>query len=124
MTILASPITARGVAARPSDLLPVAARVAEILHPALDLGYRVGRLVVRLTYGVPGAVADIAREAGADLLRGDYCALANAGLGEPSAIAASDEATLLAAVAGDRNKVTIVRTAAERVAATARLRPG
>ncbi len=107
----------RSVATRASDLLPVAARVAEILHPTLDLGHRVGRLVVRLTYGVPGAVADIAREAGADLLRGDYCALAKAGLGEPSAIAASDDRTLLAAVAGDRNKVTIMRAAAERVAA-------
>jgi helicase len=106
----------RSVAARTSDLLPVAARVAEILHPTLDLGQRVGRLVVRLTYGVPGAIADIAREAGVDLLRGDYCALAKAGLGEPSAIAVADDATLLRAVAGDRNKVTILRAAAERVA--------
>lgn len=52
----------RGVAARTSDLLPVAAKVAEILHPTLNLGDRVGRLVVRLTHGVPGAVAEIARE--------------------------------------------------------------
>jgi helicase len=107
----------RSVAARTSDLLPVAARVAEILHPTLDLGHRVGRLVVRLTYGVPGTVADIAREAGSDLLRGDYCALAEAGLGDHSAIAASDEDSLLAAVAGDRSKVAIVRAAAERAAA-------
>ena len=106
----------RSVASRSSDLLPVAARVAEILHPTLDLGDRVGRLVVRLTYGVPGAVADLAREAGADLLRGDYCALAQAGLGEPSAVASIDDATLLAAVGGDLKKVVIVRTAAERVA--------
>ena len=94
----------------------MAARVAEILHPTLDLGDRVGRLVVRLTYGVPGSVADMAREAGADLLRGDYCALGQAGLGDPSAVAATDDATLLAAVAMDRNKVAIVRAAAERVA--------
>jgi helicase len=106
----------RSVAARTSDLLPVAARVAEILHPTLDLGQRVGRLVVRLTYGVSGTIADIAREAGVDLLRGDYCALAKAGFGEPSAIAVADDATLLMAVAGDRNKVTILRAAAERVA--------
>jgi helicase len=107
----------RSVAARTSDLIPVAARVAEILHPTLDLGERVGRLVVRLTYGVPGTVADLAREAGADLLRGDYCALGQAGLGDPSVLATTDEATLLAAVAMDRNKVLIVRAAAERVAA-------
>ena len=107
----------RSVAARSSDLLPVAARVAEILYPTLDLSQRVGRLVVRLTYGVPGAVADIAREAGADLLRGDYCALAQAGLGEHSAVTGATDAALLVALNGDPNKVAIVRAAAERVAA-------
>ncbi|MGX7006171.1 DEAD/DEAH box helicase [Caballeronia sp. KNU42] len=107
----------RSVAARTSDLLPVAARVAEILHPSLELGHRVGRLVVRLTFGVIGAVVDLAHEAGADLLRGDYCMLAEAGLGEPAAIAAASDATLLAAVNGDRNKLAIVRAAGERVAA-------
>jgi helicase len=106
----------RGVAARSSDLLPVAARVAELLYPTLDLGQRVGRLVIRLTYGVPGSVADIAGEAGAELLRGDYCALAQAGLGEPSAIAAAENSVLLAAVGGDQSKVAIVLAAAERVA--------
>jgi len=107
----------RGVAARTSDLLPVAARVAEILHPPLNLGNRVGRLVVRLTHGVPGAVAEIAREAGAELLRGDYCALAQAGLGEPAAVAAASDATLLNALGGDRAKMAIVRAAAQTVAA-------
>jgi hypothetical protein len=105
------------VAARCSDLLPVAAQVAEILHPTLDLGDRVGRLVLRLTYGIPGSMTDLARHAGADLLRGDYCALAHGGLSEPSAIAGADEATLLRAVGGDREKVSVVRTAGERVAA-------
>ena len=42
----------RGVAARTSDLLPAAARVAEILHPSLDLSERAGRLVLRLTYNL------------------------------------------------------------------------
>jgi hypothetical protein len=106
----------RDVAARCSDLLPVAAQVAEILHPTLDFGDRVGRLVLRLTYGVPGIVADLAREAGADLLRGDYCALAQAGLGEPSAIADADDAALIRAVGGDQAKVAIIRAAGELVA--------
>jgi hypothetical protein len=70
--------------------------------------------VVRLTYGVPGSVADLAREAGADLLRGDYCALAQRGLGDPSVIAKTDDGALLAAVGGDWSKVAIVRAAAER----------
>lgn len=107
----------RSVAARASDLLPVAARVAEVLHPALELGPRVGRLVVRLTYGVPAAIADLAREAGDVLLRGDYRNLAQAMLGEPAAIAAAEDSVLLAVVGGDVEKAAIVRAAAERVAA-------
>jgi replicative superfamily II helicase len=106
----------RNVAARSCDLLPVAARIAEILHPTLELGDRLARLVVRLTYGVPGSVADIAREAGAHLLRGDYCALAQAGLGNPSDIAGTDDVTLLVVLSGDSSKLAIVRAAAERVA--------
>lgn len=107
----------RDVAARCSDLLPVAAQVAEILHPTLDLGDRVGRLVLRLTYGIPGSVTELARHAGAELLRGDYCELASAGLGEPLAIAGADETTLLRAVGGDPEKVLVVRAAGERAAA-------
>jgi hypothetical protein len=66
---------------------------------------------------VPGAVAEIARESGAELLRGDYCALAQAGLGEPAAVAAATDATLLDALGGDRAKMAIVRAAAQTVAA-------
>jgi helicase len=107
----------RSVASRSSDLLPVSARVAHILHPTLNLGDRVARLVVRMTYGVPSGVADLAREAGTELLRGDYCALAVAGLGEPAAIAAADDATLLAPLGGEHNKLLVVRSAAKLAAA-------
>ncbi|MER2508262.1 MAG: DEAD/DEAH box helicase [Amaricoccus sp.] len=107
----------RNVASRTSDLLPVAARVAEILHPELHLGDRVGRLVVRLTHGVPSAVTDIAREAGAELLRGDYCALAKAGLGDPAVVAEASNDALLDLLGGDRTKVAILRAAAQMVSA-------
>ena len=100
--------TLREVAARCSDMVPVAARVAEILYPTLDLN-RVGWLVLRLIYGVPAAVTDLAREAGADLLRGEYGALVQAGLGEPSSIGGADDATLLRAVGGDSGKLSLVR---------------
>ena len=56
-----------------ADVLPTAARVAEILHPTLNLEDRIGRLAIRLTFGIPGPAVDLAREAGAELLRGDYC---------------------------------------------------
>jgi len=65
----------RGTANRTSDMLPTAARVAEILHPTLDLGDRVARLTIRLTYGIPSAAVELARELGSELLRGDYCRL-------------------------------------------------
>jgi hypothetical protein len=66
----------RSVASRTADLVPTAARVAEMLNPNLDLRDRVGRLTIRLTYGIPAIAVELAREAGSQLLRGDYCALA------------------------------------------------
>jgi helicase len=98
----------RSVASRTCDLLAVAAQTAEILQPTLDLADRVGRLAIRLTYGVPSSAADLAREAGAALLRGDYCRLAEADLCEPDSIEAAAETKLLACVDGDRRKLAII----------------
>ena len=106
----------RGVAARACDLLPTAARVAEILHASLDLNDRIGRLVIRLTYGVSGAVVDLAREAGAALLRGDYYRLEKAGLIEPSSIETAGDDAILACVDGDREKLSLVRESGRRAA--------
>jgi helicase len=105
----------RSVAGRTCDLLPVAARVAEILHPALDLNDRVGRLAIRLTYGVPAAAVDLARMAGAELLRGDYCRLASAGLCDPNKINGATEAELLDCLDGSREKLDVVHDAAKRI---------
>jgi hypothetical protein len=107
----------RAVSGRASDLLPTAARVAEILHPTIDLQDRVSRLTIRLTYGIPGVAVDLAREAGNALLRGDYCRLAKADLCEPDAIGAAEESKLLDCVDGDRRKLESLRDAALRVAA-------
>jgi helicase len=106
----------RAVAARTCDLMPVAARVAEILHPTLDLGDRAGRLAIRLTYGIPGAAVDLAQFAGADLLRGDYCRLVAAQLSEPEQISVATDDQILVCVDEDRRKLEIVRNAAKRVA--------
>jgi hypothetical protein len=101
----------RAVAARTCDLLPTAARVAEILHPTLDLGDRVGRLTTRLMLGIPGPAVALARVAGSDLLRGDYCRLAIAGLCSIETINAADDQALLACVDNDRRKVALIRRA-------------
>ena len=106
----------RGVAARTCVLLPAAARVAEILHPSLDLSERIGRLVVRLTYGVSGAVVDLAREIGAELLRGDYYRLERANLVEPQAIESASDEVILRCIDGSGDKLKRVREGAERAA--------
>ncbi len=104
----------RSVASRTSDLVPAAARVAEILNPNLDLRDRVGRLTIRLTYGVPAAAVDLARECGSRLLRGDYCALVNAKLSDAAAHPkAASDAALLACLGKDADKLAVVRDAVE-----------
>ena len=106
----------RAVAARTCDLLPVAARVAEILHPTLDLGDRVRRLAIRLTHGLPAVAVDLAQLAGADLLRGDYCRLAAAHLCDPEQINAASDEQILACVDKDKRKLELVRDVARRIA--------
>lgn len=101
----------RSVAGRTCDLLPTAARVAELLHPTLDLGERVGRLSIRLTHGVPSEAVDLARQTAAGLLRGDYVRLAVAGLCEPDMIEAAEDDAILACVDGDQRKLALVRAA-------------
>jgi replicative superfamily II helicase len=111
----------RAVASRTSDVLPTTARVAEILHPGLDLGERLGRLLIRLESGIPGVAVDVAREAGTRLVRSDYLGLVSAGLSSPSAIVAATDNALLEILNRDGAKLTIIRHAA--TAALARARP-
>lgn len=105
----------RSAAARTADVLPTAARVAEILLPGLDLGDRVSWLTLRLTYGIPGSAVDLAREAGMDLLRGDYTRLTQQELCEPAAIQAATDASLLACIDNDVRKLRVIREAADKV---------
>jgi helicase len=106
----------RSVAARTCDLLPVAARIAEIMHPTLDLGDRVSRLAIRLTYGVPAPAVDLARFAGADLLRGDYCRLTAKALVGSEQIGSASDDQLLACLDKAIRKLEILRDAARRIA--------
>jgi replicative superfamily II helicase len=106
----------RSVSTRTCDLMPVAARIAEILHPTLNLGDRVSRLAVRLTHGVPAAAVDLAEQGGTDLLRGDYRRLAEARLCEPDHIEAATDGQILACVDLDKKKLALVRDLAKRIA--------
>jgi helicase len=101
----------RSVRARTCDLLPIAVRVAEILHPSLDLGKRVARLLTRLEVGVPAAAADLAAVAGSRLTRGDYQRLLKAGRCTIDAVEQSSDAELLDCLAGNKEKVAVLRDA-------------
>lgn len=110
----------RAIAARTCDLLPAAARVAQILHPGLELADRIGRLVVRLAFGVPAAAVDLAQHAQTKLRRGDYLRLVAAGLCAPEEILIAPEDHLLQCIDNDRSKLVVIRTAAEVLAARQR----
>jgi helicase len=101
----------RSVKARTCDFLPIVAKVAEILHPDLVLGERVGRLLTRLEVGVPAAVVELASMAGSRLARGDYRRLLRAGRFTIDAIEQSSEEELLNCVSGDQQKLTALREA-------------
>jgi len=106
----------RGIADRTSDLLQTAARVAELLHADLNLQDRLGRLVVRLTYGVPPLAVELARVAGKGLQRGDYLRLVAAQLITADRIARASDAEIMACVDGSTTRLVSVRRAAEVLA--------
>jgi helicase len=105
----------RSVGSRTCDVLPMVARVAELLHSGLDLSTRIGRLVIRLEYGVASEAVDIARHAGRDLGRGDYRRLVEAGLASAEAIDSALDAAILDQVDDDSGKLRAIRAFAESV---------
>jgi replicative superfamily II helicase len=101
----------RSVKARTCDFLPIVARVAEILHPGLDLGERVRRLLTRLEVGVPAAAVELATLAGSRLARGDYQRLLKTNQCTIAAIEQSSNEELLGSLNGDELKLAILRDA-------------
>ncbi len=101
----------RNVSARTCDLLPTVTRVAELLHPGLDLAERRSRLLTRLEVGVPAAAADLAAQIGSRLTRGDYRRLITNGLCSIEAIEQSSDEELLACLNNSDTKFAEVRRA-------------
>jgi hypothetical protein len=85
----------RAVTSRSCDLLPTVARVAELLHPGLDLAERRARLLTRLEVGVPSMAVDLAAQLGTHLVRGDYQRLIKAGLCNIESVEKSSDETIL-----------------------------
>ena len=97
--------------ARTCDLLPTVCRVAEIVHPGLDLGARAERLLTRLEVGVPPAAIDLATHAGSRLSRGDYRSLLEAGTCSVDTLENCSDEELLKLLSGSRSKLAFVRAA-------------
>lgn len=108
----------RAVAERTRDLVPVVARVAEILAGGAPLGTVVETLLVRLELGIPTAIAPFARRLHRRLDRADYLSLDRAGLAAADAIIAAPDDVLLAALRS-KLKVEAVREAARALTSDA-----
>jgi hypothetical protein len=105
----------RSVTSRTTDVLPMVARVGELLRTGLDLSSRAARLAVRLEYGVGADAVDLARFAGRDFGRGDYRRLSAAGLTTAAAINEANDDLVLRQVRDDRSKLRVLRMFAESV---------
>lgn len=103
----------RNTTSRTCDLLPTVARVAEILHPELDLEQRLTQLLIRLDVGLPATAIELAMQAGPRLTRGDYLRLLEAGLYSIDILENSSDETVLSCLNGNNEKLTIIRQAIE-----------
>lgn len=101
----------RSVAARTADVLSAVARVAEILHPGLDLSTCQARLFTRLDVGVPAEAVQLATLVGARLGRSDYQQLLKAGLDQIDGLEAATDEALLVCLGGSTAKLAELRNA-------------
>ncbi len=102
----------RAVAARTCDILLAVTRVAELLHPELDLTTRYQRLLTRMEVGVPSVAVDIAAQVGRSLTRGDYQRLIRASLCTIEGLEASTDEAILDCLGNDRRgqeKLALIR---------------
>lgn len=89
-------------------------RVAQLLHPALELEQRLAKLVLRLEIGIQGPAVDLARYAERNLDRADYRNLCNARMTDRDALVAANDNALLPLIRNDRRKLAALRDALGR----------
>ncbi len=104
----------RNVTSRTCDVLTAVFRVAEVLHPNLDLTERLKRLLPRLDIGLPAAAVDLALQIGSRFTRADYLRLYEADLCNIENIEASSDEALLNCLQNDKKKLGILRSAVKR----------
>jgi helicase len=100
----------RSARARTCDILPIVARIAELVHPSLDLETRVARLVLRLELGLPSSGAEIGRCLQDRLTRGEYLSLISAGFSSVAAIRQADDEQLLPCLGGRKARLAMLRS--------------
>lgn len=99
----------RGLKSRTCDLLPTVVRIGQILHPTLNLGDRVVRLLTRLEIGLPAGMVDVAFLLGTGLSRGDYLSLLAARLMTLDDLEKASDETILKCVGGEKSKLAALR---------------
>jgi len=112
----AGPIHA--VSSRVLDVLPVVTRVAELLHPGLDLTERQARLMARLEVGLPASAAELAVHLGGRITRADYLRLVRSALCDVDTLEAAPDEELLGRLGNDLEKLVAVRAAVRAYRAT------
>lgn len=99
----------RSVSARTNDLLPTVTKVAELLHPGLDLSDRLTKLLVRLELGLPTNAVEIAKPLKNQINRGDYLRLVNSGLTSVEAMKNCSDEILLNCLDRSRSKLSTIK---------------
>jgi helicase len=103
----------RSAASRTRDLIPVAARIAEIFNPGLELGERIEKLHIRLELGIPSSLCVIAKYLGNSFSRGDYHGLMKIGLREWKDVENLEQENLLNVLSGNEDKLNLLRQTAK-----------
>lgn len=99
----------RGVTARTADILPAVARIAQFVHPTLDLDDQVERLLARLQLGIDATSVDLAFLMKTALTRAEYKQFQMAGLHTLDDIEQASDQTLLPCVNNSKAMVQRIR---------------
>lgn len=113
----------QSISSRTGDLLPTVARIAELLHPGLNLSGRLDALLCGLSLSLPVQLSDLAKALGRDVPRATYLALQRSGITSHEAIASLTDDDLMRCV-GNREQVILIRRLLDAAAQKARTEPG
>ncbi|KKX47290.1 hypothetical protein L950_0227330 [Sphingobacterium sp. IITKGP-BTPF85] len=92
----------RSVVSRVCDILPTVSAIAEILHPEVNFGERVSKLLLRLELGIPSSIVELAEILGRTLNRGEYLELLKIGIINKDRFINADKQVLLSILSYDK----------------------